>query len=195
MNTVQQQLQALGPTFTVDGVEWLVGENSAKIFSISTEIKPISIDIWPPMTTDFGKEIKHYRAYIKGFGIDAAVIRLKATIPADACFEAIRLCRERIAELGKALGMGMYDDEPSGAGLRNHLLKHPDMGKVEDACRHRLGVGVSPTRADINTSAEIAANIESHSVQGLAELYFRKGANYVLKFNQPTGEKEEKNEL
>lgn len=127
--TIQQQLQTLGPSFEVDGVEWGVF-NSVAIHTYIPSIGTIQFT--------FGyKGLGSLFLECNRLGIEMQIF--SAATLADACRQALQLCRERVAELAGALGMAVYDDEPSGAGLRNHLLKHPDRQKVEDACRHRLG--------------------------------------------------------
>ena len=137
MSTIQKQLEAIGPSFVVDGVRWEV-ERTIPTTILIAYISNTKITLW---STDG----LWWTVEIANLGCSESIHIQGETTPADACRQALAICRERVAELAKALGMAVYNDEPSGAGLRNHLLKHADREKVEDACRHRLGVGLQPT--------------------------------------------------
>lgn len=106
MSTIQQQLAALGPTFEVDGQKWEVKEQNIiyKNWPIAIELLLVGSD---------GQGGGKYYQYPSLFGQlfpTKFTKSIDAPTPADACRQALAICRERVAELAGALGMGVYNE-------------------------------------------------------------------------------------
>lgn len=102
--TLQEQLAELGHAFEVDGVKWLSVINRPSFlseYSFSTKHTELSVIFYK--SGEVGMECKG------DFAVSYRILTGPFATPADACKKALQVCRERVAELAKALKMEIYN--------------------------------------------------------------------------------------
>jgi len=122
MSTIQQQLEAIGNQLTVDGIEfnaeYYEADHDGYSFLIGRKKVQIFWMLEKGTETHFNKWIMKYGAVFGGTPMD---VTFTAPTIEEACLEALRLCREKVAEIGKALGM---NQKPNYAELLEEYKEH-----------------------------------------------------------------------
>lgn len=159
--TIQKQLADIGPTFEVDGVEWRRYNYQLEPLGLRTEISGTKISVqWVNLYN--GWELVH-----KYFSLYEFLKFSDCPTPADACRKALLLCRERVAELVKGLGMGdtftviKGDEVNSFLSSALRLLDTAQLSTLTVALAERAGMVVNSASTVIGWSAGAAIRITS----------------------------------